>query len=138
MSSIKNPFFAEDPLEGMGDSDGNDTPLRLRPMDTAVVAAFVRRAIDLANDIGALTRIGGNEELRYAAWTMRAEAQQFGEPWERTPHMAMRLVKAIRPLAEKLRAAAEMQIAEVADGLALDIEAAIQPKERTEHGNRNA
>jgi len=121
----------EDPLEGMGDSDGDDTPLHLRPIEAAVVAAFVRRAIDLANDIGALTRIGGNEELRYTAWTMRAEAQQFGEPWERTPHMANRLAESLRWLAKRARECAEMQIAGVADGLALDIEAAIAEKGET-------
>ena len=110
-----------DDLDEMGEPHGDETPLHLRPMDAEVVDAFIRRANALFDCVKSL----GREGLLFAAMMVRVEALQFGEPWERTPHMAGRLVKSLRVFTKHARECAEMQLAGVADGLALDIEAAV-------------
>lgn len=108
-------------VTGPDTGDEIEAPPHLRQMDATIVKAFADRTEALYGCIVVL-----ENDLIYTAMTMRAEAQQFGQPWERTPHMAMRLVKALGRMTQKLTAAAELQLAGIASGLAADVEAAVE------------
>ena len=116
-----------DDLDEMGEPHGDETPLHLRPMPPDTVKAFADRANALIGCVKVLKKENSYamEGLVGAAMGLRFDLVAFFEPWERTPWAAKRLAHCVRAVANSARAAAEMQLAGVADGLALDIEAAI-------------
>ena len=119
-----------DDIDEMGEPHGDETPLYLRPMPEETVKGFADRARALIKCIRHLEKADAYdmEGLIGAAMGLNIDLAGFLAPWERTPWAAKRLATNVRAVAKSARAAAEMQLAGVADGIALDIEAAVAEK----------
>ena len=117
-----------DDFDEMGEPHGDETPLRLRPMPTDTVKGLVDRAEALLA-CGKAMVYTASIGLLGAMVVLRREVDAFSEPGESNPWSARRrFLPAVRAVAKSARDAAEMQLAGVAGGLALDIEAAIAGK----------
>ena len=116
-----------DDFDEMGEPHGDETPMHLRPFPPDTVKGFADRANALIDFVKVLKKEDSYEieGMIGAALGLRRDLAGFLAPWERTPWAAKRLATNVRFVAKAARAASEMQLAGVADGLALDIEAAV-------------